>query len=362
MLITNSAISLSSSHDAIEKQDQGESLRYWQNGQEPREIMRQGNRANGDLQMIASRVETSSLEVNFSLEAKALQPQASLSEGDETLDFMTDLEFSALAMLVEKITGRPLRVFNANQLKSPNEIQATDIQSPKAPASSGRGSAGWGMAYDYYESHYEYESTQLKAQGVVRTADGQEISIELELNMTREFYSETRVSLRAGDALKDPLVLNFRGNAAELTKTKFSFDIDADGHLDQISFLKPGSGFLALDKNLDGKVNDGSELFGALSGNGFGDLAGYDDDQNGWIDEADSIFSKLRIWEKSEEGEDRLVALGNRHVGAIYLGHIDTPFKLADPDNQQLGQVRDSGLFLAEDGSAGTVQQIDLVV
>ncbi len=40
------------------------------------------------------------------------------------------------------------------------------------------------------------------------------------------------------------------------------------------------------------KINDGSELFGTSSGDGFKDLATYDEDENGWIDENDSIFSK----------------------------------------------------------------------
>ena len=140
-----------------------------------------------------------------------------------------------------------------------------------------------GIAYDYYESHYESEHTQFQAQGVVHTADGKEIAIDLSLSMSREFLSETRLSIRAGEALKDPLVVNFGGTAAELTQRSFSFDIDADGRSDQIAFVKPGSGFLALDKNRDGQINDGKELFGAISGDGFSDLAAYDDDGNHWI-------------------------------------------------------------------------------
>ena len=45
----------------------------------------------------------------------------------------------------------------------------------------------------------------------------------------------------------------------------------------------------ALDINEDGKINDGKELFGTASGNGFGDLAAYDQDNNGWIDEKCSM-------------------------------------------------------------------------
>jgi hypothetical protein len=54
--------------------------------------------------------------------------------------------------------------------------------------------------------------------------------------------------------------------------------------------------------------------------------------------------------------------LGKRGVGAIYLGHVATPFDLKDDNNQLLGQVRSSGLYLDEEGKTGTVQQVDLVI
>jgi hypothetical protein len=179
--------------------------------------------------------------------------------------------------------------------------------------------------------------------------------------MSREFYQEQNVSIRAGDALKDPLVLNFSGNAAQLGQRDFSFDIDADGVLDQIAFVGPGSGFLALDKNGDGTINDGSELFGALSGDGFFDLRCYDDDGNNWIDENDTIYDTLRIWSRTGDGEEQLLGLGKAGVGALYLGHIETLFAVKDPENSLLGQVKSTGLALMESGLAVTMQQLDLV-
>jgi len=218
-----------------------------------------------------------------------------------------------------------------------------------------------GFAYDYYESHYEYESTSFSSSGKILTEDGREIDFSVNLNMSREFFSEESMSVRAGDALKDPLVINFSGKAAELSQDTFSFDIDNDGHENQISFLKPGSGFLALDKNGDNTINNGSELFGPQSGNGFQDLAAYDLDGNNWIDENDAIFDKLRIWTKDAEGNDVLFALGEKGIGAIYLDSAATLFSMKDSENNLQGQVQSTGLFLGENGGVGTVQQIDLV-
>ena len=63
----------------------------------------------------------------------------------------------------------------------------------------------------------------------------------------------------------------------ELSDQTFYFDLDADGKEEEISVLN-GSGYLALDKNGDGVINDGSELFGTKNGDGFADLARYDED------------------------------------------------------------------------------------
>ena len=156
--------------------------------------------------------------------------------------------------------------------------------------------------------------------------------------------------------MADPLVLNFKGGAAELTEQKYRFDLDSDGTGEEISFVGPGSGFLALDRNGNGTVDDGSELFGTRSGDGFADLGAYDDDGNGWIDENDEIYDHLRIWTKDENGNDQLLALGVKGVGAIYLGNVNTGFTLKGADNSTAGAIRSTGFYLSEDGSSGTIQ------
>ena len=55
-------------------------------------------------------------------------------------------------------------------------------------------------------------------------------------------------------------------DTADVRDQTFKFDLDADGREDEISMLGKGSGFLALDKNGNGKIDDGSELFGTKSG------------------------------------------------------------------------------------------------
>lgn len=210
----------------------------------------------------------------------------------------------------------------------------------------------------YYE---ETESTTFTTQGTVRCADGREISFNLNLNMSRSFqeyyeevYNEIEVSMC------DPLVINLDGNIADLSDQTFFFDIDGDGEKDEVNRLKSGSGYLALDHNGDGKINDGKELFGTASGNGFKDLAAYDEDGNGFIDEGDSIFEKLKIWTMDENGKEQLISLKEKGVGAICLQNAVTDFAVTDDSNAKKGMIRRSGFFLYEDGTAGSVQHLDV--
>lgn len=365
MRITDSNLQLSSSHASVERHEKHEHLTYWKEGGDARRVDGQVPQGRGVRRLVAEfQAEMRSVEVRISDQATALQPKQALLglEGaDEEDGLMADMEVSLLKTLVEHMTGRKLKILRPGDFQPDKPAHAEGRHPEKADGEAAE-REGWGLVYDYYESHYEAESGNFSAEGVVRTADGKEIHIDVELNMSREFFSEESLSIRAGDALKDPLVIDFNGTGAQLTQTKFSFDLDRDGRQEQMSFVRPGSGFLALDKNADGTINDGGELFGPASGDGFSELAAHDADNNNWIDENDPVYEQLRIWSKDAQGNDHLVGLGQRGVGAIYLGRAETPFELKDADNELHGQVRSSGIFLEEDSGVGLVQQVDLKV
>jgi hypothetical protein len=222
-----------------------------------------------------------------------------------------------------------------------------------APDAAGAQATGTAEVHRRVELHYEAEQTTLQAQGVVETADGRRIQFSVELAMQREFQSAS-VTTRPGNAA-DPLVVNFGGTPARLTGAKVSFDLNSDGQPESISFVAAGSGFLALDRNGDGKVNDGSELFGPRTGNGFAELATYDADDNGWIDENDPVFGHLRIWTQGG-----LYTLSQKGIGALAASSAETPFTLKDAANLTQGEIRGTGIYLSEPGAPGTIQQVDL--
>ncbi|WP_287869900.1 hypothetical protein [Aeromonas sp.] len=202
----------------------------------------------------------------------------------------------------------------------------------------------------------QQEQLNVVASASVATRDGQTIQLDLGfvLDWRQLEVSQRRTTL---NALKDPLVLSLDGKIADLTEARVTFDIDQDGKEDSLPGLSEGSGFVALDRNGNGTIDDGGELFGARSGNGFGELATLDEDGNGVLDEGDSQFSALQFWHP-DHAPIALVELG---IGAILLRPLDTPFNhLGESGNQ--GVLRQSGLYLTEQGKGGWVQQIDLRV
>ncbi len=274
-------------------------------------------------------------------------------------------KLDVLLKTMEKITGKKFHFSEVGftlHKKANSDIADTAPPRPDAGNDQAEPENRMRQIETYTErTHYEQEATDVAISGVVKTADGREIALDINLNMSREYYEEQSEYSLTIAPLTDPLVINYDGNAADLTEEKYVFDLNADGTGEEVSFVTPGSGgFLALDRNRDGVVNDGSELFGAISGNGFSELAGYDEDRNGWIDAGDSVYYDLSVWEKGADGEDRLVALADTGIGAIYLDAVSSPFRITDTSNQTLGQVRTTGVYLREDGGSGTVQQIDL--
>ena len=213
--------------------------------------------------------------------------------------------------------------------------------------------------YRYF--HSESEETCFSTTGCVRTADGRELNFDLNLTMSRSFTQYYERNISSVRTFTDPLVINLDAPMAEVSDVNIRFDLDCDGEAEEISALNSSSGYLALDLNGDKTINDGSELFGTKSGDGFSDLSKYDSDGNGWIDEADEIFDKLVIAFIKEDGTQELVKLKDRDVGAIYTGSASTDFSLNDlATNETRARIRQTGIFLYESGMMGTIQHLDL--
>lgn len=357
MKIAAAAVALESRHLLATHTTESENLRIWRGAGRPDfEGRERGRAATSPLPPPPPQLSDAGKSAQ-SAEAQAIE------RADEAVD--RDPFLQLIRTMIEWLTGEPVKVFDASPMAARAADMPADMPAgtPLAAAATSARAAGFGIEYDYHAVHEEFEQTDFAAQGVVKTADGREIAFQLDLRMSRHFREETRVSVRAGDAVrKDPLVINFGGTSAQLSSQRFRFDLDADGSAEDVPLLGGGSGYLALDLDGNGRIDSGAELFGPASGKGFAELAAHDDDGNGWIDENDAVFDKLRVWTPGADGIGTLAQLGERGVGALYLGHAATPFELRGGGNADLGGVRESGIYLTESGSVASVQEIDLSV
>ncbi|MBS1228717.1 MAG: hypothetical protein H6R17_1994 [Proteobacteria bacterium] len=360
MKIASAALQMEASHNKQQSHEVKASVRSWTT-----------NRASAGSEPGTLAAASS---VSLSESGKALQSNESAAIQQSIDDAENDPKLRLIRSLVAMLTGKDIKSLSASALKleasapavqTPTTTNATDTtNTPTTPTAATSAPTASAFEYARRETYSESEQTSFSASGLVHTADGKQIDFSVSLSMSRSYYEESNFSITIGNTrqMQDPLVLNFDGAAAQLTDQRFTFDLNSDGSNESINFVAGGSGFLALDRNGDGKINNGSELFGAKSGNGFAELSALDDDHNGWIDENDAAYAQLQVWTKDSNGNDQLSTLKQANVGAIGLANAATSFDLKDANNEQQGRIRSSGIFLQEDGSVGTIQQVDLTI
>lgn len=257
-------------------------------------------------------------------------------------------DVSLLKALVEALIGKRINTASNPQTSAP---------ASSAPVSAAPAAQAVVPAVVTAVSISESESLSVSFAANLTTADGNSISLSLSYTQQRSFQFQS-ISVAAPTKASDPLLLNFDGSGARLDRSNFQFDLNSDGQPEQLAALAPGSSWLALDRNSNGKIDGGAELFGPATGNGFGELAQYDGDANGFIDSGDAVFNTLQLFRPGEA----LKTLAQQGVGAIFLGAVDSPFRMTDGADQTRAQLRATSFYVANNGGSGLVQQLDLSV
>ena len=159
----------------------------------------------------------------------------------------------------------------------------------------------------------------------------------------------------------DPLIFDLdRDGKVSTTPGKRYFDMDANGVAERVSWAASGDGFLAMDRDGDGKITSGRELFGdrtvmsdgRVASSGFQALADLDGNKDGKIDTLDEAFGRLRIW-SDQDGNGRfkdheLATLDEAGIESIGLSYTEQR-----TDDENGNQVVRTGQFDGERGKAG---------
>ena len=162
----------------------------------------------------------------------------------------------------------------------------------------------------------------------------------------------------------DPIVIDFNKNGITSTRLDNTvyFDHDNNGFKEATAWIEKDDGLLALDKNGNGKIDNGNELFGnhtisntiygytdKKATNGYEALKAYDLNNDNVIDEKDEIFNKLKIWkDKNSNGitdEGELSSLAHNNIKSIDLNYKE----IAMDENSNT--VKQSSKVTLKDGS-----------
>ena len=356
MKIQSSQVYLGSQQSSLRRQLQQADVRV-QSAQNP-QVQLQPNESrplptgNGDLTINGVRIRAASgIAVSELTAVNQLEVQRQESQQAASLSRVTQIDAGTQVLLshfnlLESISS--ISVDQRLQISTGN-VSDTPVQLASADA----------IQIASINTFEQTDRLTTEALGSVITEDGRQIDFLMQLDFERtSTITQQELLQRQNLNFIDPLVINLNGDAPTLADATFEFDLDADGEIETINKTAAGTGFIAFDKNQNGVIDDGSELFGPQTGSGFTELAQYDEDGNGWIDENDSAYAQLSFMDFTADGEQRLRSLKDVEVGAIYLGSTQSQWDLEDSAGNLQAQMQRSGVALREDGKALAVQEI----
>jgi hypothetical protein len=191
--------------------------------------------------------------------------------------------------------------------------------------------------YDAYYQRYMSASAQAyvsKDAGSDDTRDSDVYASGALKGRTDSFYlAQGQVDLTRDFGIT-PIVMDLDGNGIQTVARQASdasFDLFGNGSPVHSGWISGGDGFLAVDSNGNGRIDDIGELFGGnAKGAGFAKLASFDSNGDGLVDSRDAAFGELRVWvdadgnRQTDAGELRTLAEAG--VAALTVDYVEQPF------------------------------------
>jgi VCBS repeat-containing protein len=136
------------------------------------------------------------------------------------------------------------------------------------------------------------------------TTSTQTVHLDFDVTVTDADGDSTNVTRLSVNPLTPPIAIDLDGNGLQFVDQSAGvlFDYNGDGVKESTAWVANHDGLLAVDRNGDGIVNDGSEIVFATSANGAAtDLEGlridYDSNHDGVLSAADADFAKFGVWQ-----------------------------------------------------------------
>ncbi|HOY68470.1 MAG TPA: hypothetical protein PLP29_16445 [Candidatus Ozemobacteraceae bacterium] len=134
------------------------------------------------------------------------------------------------------------------------------------------------------------------AEAFVARVERRQVEVRVQVTRVDQRFEVQGIDMRQAD----PLVLDLEGDGLDLAKAGEGavFDVNADGTLDRTGWVRGDDALLVYDRNGNGRIDDGRELFGDQNGaaHGFAELARQDENRDNRIDAKDSIFKALQLY------------------------------------------------------------------
>ena len=171
----------------------------------------------------------------------------------------------------------------------------------------------------------------------------------------------------------DPMILDLDGDGIEtMTAGQYQgalFDHNKDGIRTATGWVKPDDGLLVLDRNGDGIINNGGELFGdstlladgSRAAHGYAALVELDSNGDGKVDAADEKFADLRVWrDLNSDGISTASELFT--LEELGIASLDTAYKNIHTGLAGGNTLVQQGSFIKADGSSGQMGDVNFVV
>jgi hypothetical protein len=272
-----------------------------------------------------------------SLESSLSQP----SQESNLSEIPLDPKIRKMLHAIEALTGKKIEIPSLKREIHPNTNSTSPFIKPNL---------------EYERIQYESSSLSVSFSGKLQNDTGKEINFSLSIEWREEFFQYEQLSAQSEREKNNPLIISFGPNPPVSSK-KIGFNLPKNAH--SLNLLNGDSGYLVLDVNENGKADNGGELFGPQTSDGFLELSQYDSDGNGWMDEGDEIFKQLYLW-SPQKGRDGMITLKEAGIAAISLSTVNVDFTQKSFINEPVAHYDKAGIAINENGQSNAVFNVEL--